>query len=296
MRSSSPDLASVEGGALQSGAVSELQSAQSGSFSPASPDGISSQVPESPSSQSFQESSVVIHDDTEGDTTGGSLFEDISIGGGLVEGDLLRGLGASALGGDNPTKPSSVTSTLHPAVDSGGVMTDAGSGGELSSLEMVARSSSDTLSHSASTEATSAAPSPDLARRGPPSPHFSHTTAKPRVVSSGSATGSSVRPSLSPIREPSASGDSAAGEAAAGACAHLDPTAHVFAPPAAGDGQAELSGESAVVDRFEILVDKTKEEWGDLSKAGRQALGELGLKSIPSMHGPLSLPYARCPS
>ncbi|KAM0789275.1 hypothetical protein ACM66B_000116 [Microbotryomycetes sp. NB124-2] len=39
-----------------------------------------------------------------------------------------------------------------------------------------------------------------------------------------------------------------------------------------------------------------KDETGELKKEARQALAKMGLKGIPAMHGPLSLPYARCPS
>lgn len=47
---------------------------------------------------------------------------------------------------------------------------------------------------------------------------------------------------------------------------------------------------------FEYIVQYGKNEFGDLTKEARAAMGRLGLRSIPSFHGPMNLPYARCPS
>ncbi|GAA5872945.1 hypothetical protein JCM8547_003271 [Rhodosporidiobolus lusitaniae] len=47
---------------------------------------------------------------------------------------------------------------------------------------------------------------------------------------------------------------------------------------------------------FETIILQGKDEIGELTADARAALVDLGLKSIPSMHGPPSLPYARCPS
>ncbi|GAA5896427.1 hypothetical protein JCM6882_001010 [Rhodosporidiobolus microsporus] len=47
---------------------------------------------------------------------------------------------------------------------------------------------------------------------------------------------------------------------------------------------------------FDDIVLYGKNEIGDLTPDARAALHDLGLKLIPAMHGPLSLPYARCPS
>ncbi|GAA6003063.1 hypothetical protein JCM10207_001968 [Rhodosporidiobolus poonsookiae] len=47
---------------------------------------------------------------------------------------------------------------------------------------------------------------------------------------------------------------------------------------------------------FDDIVMHGKDGNGELTVEARAALSDLGLKSIPAMHGPLSLPYARCPS
>jgi hypothetical protein len=62
----------------------------------------------------------------------------------------------------------------------------------------------------------------------------------------------------------------------------LDPTAHVFRP------NHQL--------KFEEIVKEGKDEFGELSREARETLRQLGLKPIPSLHGPISLPYSRCPS
>lgn len=290
-RDSTPNISAIEPGLLQSGPVSGLQQKPSRSSTPTLKSQLGSSVPESPSTQSVGESSVVIHDD-EGDTTGGSLFEDVSIGGGLVDGELLRGLGASPF-----DRAQIKSASTHPDLGPSGMTRGASAESALTdeiSFEMVEHSSFDGLGRSTSSAATSVAGSPNLSRRaGGPALQPAPAQPKPRSASGTSSVSTSARPSLSPIREPSPD-DAAVGDAVA--AAHLDPTASAFAPPAVAAVQAEVAGGNAVVDRFEVLVERTKGEWGDLNRAGRQALGEMGLKSIPSMHGPLSLPYARCPS
>lgn len=47
---------------------------------------------------------------------------------------------------------------------------------------------------------------------------------------------------------------------------------------------------------FDDIVLHGKNEFGDLTTEARIALKRLGLRVIPAMHGPTSLPYARCPS
>lgn len=65
----------------------------------------------------------------------------------------------------------------------------------------------------------------------------------------------------------------------------LNPTAKVFNLPP-----------PALATLFGRVIKGGKTPLGDLTKGARLALYQLGLKPIPSMHGPLSLPYARCPS
>lgn len=71
----------------------------------------------------------------------------------------------------------------------------------------------------------------------------------------------------------------------------LNPAASTFEFPAkihCVDFSADAS--------FDFIVVHGKNTVGDMSREARTALGKIGLKSIPSLHGPLSLPYARCPS
>ncbi|KAM0754194.1 hypothetical protein T439DRAFT_378265 [Meredithblackwellia eburnea MCA 4105] len=49
-------------------------------------------------------------------------------------------------------------------------------------------------------------------------------------------------------------------------------------------------------DAFALILQTGKTDDGDLTRDARIKLAEMGLKSIPALHGPLSLPYARCPS
>lgn len=67
----------------------------------------------------------------------------------------------------------------------------------------------------------------------------------------------------------------------------LDPTANTFEPPNSFDRESL---------QLKEIVEDGKNDQGDLSKHARTELIALGLKSIPAMQGPLSLPYARCPS
>lgn len=47
---------------------------------------------------------------------------------------------------------------------------------------------------------------------------------------------------------------------------------------------------------FNTITVDGKDEIGELTADAKAALTDLGLKSIPAMHGPPNLPYARCPS
>lgn len=68
----------------------------------------------------------------------------------------------------------------------------------------------------------------------------------------------------------------------------LSPVAHTFAPA--------QSTSSAKLDTFEKIVAFGKDELGHLTPRAKEALARLGLKPVPSLHGPLNLPYARCAS
>ncbi|KAK4051351.1 hypothetical protein OIV83_002835 [Microbotryomycetes sp. JL201] len=70
----------------------------------------------------------------------------------------------------------------------------------------------------------------------------------------------------------------------------LDPSASSFEPQA--DVPDRILQGMSLID----ILKQGKGEFGELTKEARQALFRLGLKSIPAMHGPLTLPYARCPS
>ncbi|SCV70136.1 BQ2448_1530 [Microbotryum intermedium] len=97
----------------------------------------------------------------------------------------------------------------------------------------------------------------------------------------------SILPSLEVIP------DDRTSEAAAGAT--LDPHASTFEPSTARD-PGLTRGDLASIDSVELVIDSGKNEFGDLTKAARYKLAQRGLSTIPSLHGPLSLPYARCPS
>lgn len=73
--------------------------------------------------------------------------------------------------------------------------------------------------------------------------------------------------------------------------ASLNPAASAFEFPAKIPIVEFPAGAS-----FDFIIVHGKNSVGDLSREARTALGKIGLKSIPSLHGPLSLPYARCPS
>jgi len=73
------------------------------------------------------------------------------------------------------------------------------------------------------------------------------------------------------------------------ALAILSPVAQAFAPP-------PNASKSTTMRTFEEIVALGKDEWGQLTSRAKEALRRLGLKPIPSLHGPLSLPYARCAS
>lgn len=93
-----------------------------------------------------------------------------------------------------------------------------------------------------------------------------------RRPSYDSSRRSSLAPSLPPIPDDRA----------------LDPEAHVFSP--AHFEHLDLQ------QKFDYIVKHGKQPDGELSKHARQAMRREGLRGIPSLHGPLSLPYARCPS
>lgn len=97
---------------------------------------------------------------------------------------------------------------------------------------------------------------------------------------------SSLSPMLSPI--PDVVQDSVEGGLAS---LSLDPKASTFVLPP--PGRPEAFPEQA---SFAYIVKYGKNSIGDLTKEARKALSNLGLRSIPAMQGPLSLPYARCPS
>jgi hypothetical protein len=50
------------------------------------------------------------------------------------------------------------------------------------------------------------------------------------------------------------------------------------------------------MDTFEGIVELGKDEYGQLTPLAKEALARLGLKPVPSLHGPINLPYARCAS
>ncbi|GAA6058943.1 hypothetical protein JCM10212_002895 [Sporobolomyces blumeae] len=53
---------------------------------------------------------------------------------------------------------------------------------------------------------------------------------------------------------------------------------------------------STTFEAFEQVVSHGKDAWGQLTLEAKEALAQFGLKPIPSLHGPLNLPYARCAS
>jgi hypothetical protein len=97
---------------------------------------------------------------------------------------------------------------------------------------------------------------------------------------------SSLSPMLSPI--PDIAQDSIEGGLAS---LSLDPKASTFMLPPPGRPEAFPEHAS-----FAYIVKYGKNSIGDLTKEARKSLSNLGLRSIPAMRGPLSLPYARCPS
>lgn len=111
-----------------------------------------------------------------------------------------------------------------------------------------------------------------------------------RAVSETSSAKVRARTSLSPMLSPipDIAQDSIEGGLASLA---LDPKASKFVLPPPGRPEAIPEHAS-----FAYIVKYGKNSIGDLTKEARKALGNLGLKSIPAMQGPLSLPYARCPS
>lgn len=121
-------------------------------------------------------------------------------------------------------------------------------------------------------------------------PESPPSDARRRTVSENSSAKVRARSSLSPMLSPIPDivQDSAEGGLA---LLSLDPKASSFVLPP--PGRPEAFPESA---SFAYIVKYGKNSIGDLSKEARKALSNLGLRSIPAMQGPLSLPYARCPS
>ena len=70
---------------------------------------------------------------------------------------------------------------------------------------------------------------------------------------------------------------------------NLDPTAHTFQPHVTSSTFLDNAS-------YDAIIDNGKNSIGDLTKVAREALSKRGLKPIPALHGPLTLPYARCPS
>jgi len=67
----------------------------------------------------------------------------------------------------------------------------------------------------------------------------------------------------------------------------LNPAAQAFAP---------VPPMNCTFETFEEIALYGKDALGDLTDLAKAALARLGLKSIPALHGPLNLPYARCAS
>ncbi|SCZ90628.1 BZ3500_MvSof-1268-A1-R1_Chr9g10902 [Microbotryum saponariae] len=99
------------------------------------------------------------------------------------------------------------------------------------------------------------------------------------------------RPSILPTLE--AIPDDRISEAVAGAT--LDPQASMFEPSTPRDSRVTRDDPTTNAS-IELIIEKGKNEFGDLTKAARYGLAQRGFSTIPSLHGPLSLPYARCPS
>ncbi|GAA6043614.1 hypothetical protein JCM8097_008289 [Rhodosporidiobolus ruineniae] len=72
----------------------------------------------------------------------------------------------------------------------------------------------------------------------------------------------------------------------------LNPEAPTFELATGTDEQLALT----MFRNFNDVVELGKDEIGHITPLARIAMGKMGLKSIPAMHGPLGLPYARCPS
>lgn len=80
------------------------------------------------------------------------------------------------------------------------------------------------------------------------------------------------------------------------ALAILSPVAREFAPPPPPPPPVQVPHPSTAMRTFEEIVAFGKDEWGQLTTRAKEALSRLGLKAIPSLDGPLNLPYARCAS
>ncbi|GAA6010301.1 hypothetical protein JCM11491_006256 [Sporobolomyces phaffii] len=67
----------------------------------------------------------------------------------------------------------------------------------------------------------------------------------------------------------------------------LNPVAREFSLP---------TPKSSTLSAVERIILFGKDEYGQLTTESKEALARLGLKPVPSLHGPLNLPYARCAS
>ncbi|GAA5963122.1 hypothetical protein JCM21900_000214 [Sporobolomyces salmonicolor] len=81
------------------------------------------------------------------------------------------------------------------------------------------------------------------------------------------------------------------------AVARDDPSGGLLNPQAATFAfERTAVPHAASLDAYKLIIIAGKDNVGELTAAAKEALASLGLRPIPSLHGPLSLPYARCPS
>ncbi|GAA5945009.1 hypothetical protein JCM1841_006307 [Sporobolomyces salmonicolor] len=81
------------------------------------------------------------------------------------------------------------------------------------------------------------------------------------------------------------------------AVARDDPSGGLLNPQAATFAfERTAVPQAASLDAYKLIIIDGKDNIGELTAAAKEALASLGLRPIPSLHGPLSLPYARCPS
>lgn len=104
-----------------------------------------------------------------------------------------------------------------------------------------------------------------------------------RASHDGSRARSSLSPVLSPIDDE---------VLPLGLDAFLNPSASSFQPKKRVAPLSKFPRGAS----HDFIIIHGKSETGDLTKEARAALLLINLRPVPSMHGPLSLPYARCPS